>query len=511
MCLFCNDLLVGSGALDDFESEMAHIGFTHYRPINPSGGEPTRAICPQCDLELTLRNAVYEFPDTAHYVLLAPDYFYSPGDLAIAETVHSRLFLGGDYDLRQLAEEIVTGDQINRWRQVSSIFDVILAGSDDERGAEFQNLVKNYNQAYEEKGALGVYRLDPPRRDNDQITRIPQWVVSSFATIAIAWLTSSRALLTDHPIPTTEFDDFPEMVRFDQIPGPVQPYTGDTVTISLRRHLGLEPSAIRLYSRLSGQSRRLETDDARSLGLAEVIDSTPTGETGEMNEQETISSDQPVQIELAFHTELEVKLQTLASLLTVTSQQYGSDIQRVKTVMDRAKGPFPGAWTILRGDDTIGSSAALHAALVFDTLQDPTMSNRITDLADAGFETLHPDAQKDTNYEYERLFRVARDAISDGVAQNASRDELVDIVAGAVMKAAARTDESRYGEEAVKRERAEEFARLFVDDIYFGICDGEFYELRRHENELASGYNAAMRRREQQFFDEHSDDTSTDS
>ena len=330
--------------------------------------------------------------------------------------------------------------------------------------------------------------------------------------MAIAWLTSSRALLTDNPIPVTRFDEFPEMIRLEHLPAPVQRFTGDAVTVSLRSDLDERPYEVTIQSRLSNQTVGFDADDADVRLPAEASDTSDAtvGSNGPSSVWEPSVSESPVPVVTRLHTDLEVRLLALASLLTVTGQQHGADLQRVKTILDRAKQPFPGAGTALKGDEKQTYPSALHAAIVLDNLHYPTMSNRIDVLADAGFETLHPDPDRDTNHEYERLFRVARDALSDGLAQNAKRDELVDIVAGDIMKAAARSDESDFGEERVKREPAEAFAEQFVDKVYLEICDGDFYELRRHENHLASGYNAAIRRRQQAFWDEHSSDSNND-
>lgn len=518
VCLACHDLLEGSGSLADFESDSRYFGFTHYQPINPEGGEPSDAVCPQCEVEMTLRNSVYDTTrGKAQFVFLAPDYFFGPGDVEFARRVQEYVYLPGGFELQRLADAIVTGDQNRRSRQISDVFDTFGSDETAER-SEFANLVKSYNKAYRDDGALGVYRLEPPRRagedggGSDEITRVPNWFLSTFATLAIAWLTSSRALLTENPIPVTHFDEFPEMVRLEHLPGEVQRFSDDSVTISLLSDLSQTPEEITVRSRLRGQTVAADTDDAAQPRAAEALD--PRKETGIANgaavESQPTASESPVPVKVTMRTDFEVKLQQMASLITVTGQQHGADLQRVKTVLQRVKQPFPGAGTALKGDEIQAYPAALHAALVLDTIQHPTMSNRIDSLADAGFDTLHPDPDHDTNYEYERLFRVARDALSDGLAQNATRDELVDIVAGDVMKAAARADESDYGEERVKREPAETFAERFVDDVYLGICDGDFYELRRQENHLASGYNAAIRRREQAFWDEYSSDSDTD-
>jgi CRISPR type I-D-associated protein Csc3/Cas10d len=330
--------------------------------------------------------------------------------------------------------------------------------------------------------------------------------------IGLAWLTSSRALLTNTPIPATEFDDFADMVEFDFLPGAVQQHTDDRVTVSYLRDLQRVPEEKHIRSNLrEGEGSATPADDVDGSGRqTEAVSESPEeGSTREGVGSESNSPDRRRQrdgvIDVRLQTDLEVKLYKLASILEITRQQHGSEIQRIKSVLERAKQPFPGAGTVLRGDDTRSHPRALHAALVLDTILYPKMTNRIEALAEAGFDTLHPDAQTQSNYEYERLFRVARDAISDGLAQNADRDELVDVVAGDVMKAAARNDDSEYGEEDWKREPAEEFGKIFVDDIFHGICDGDFYELRRHENHLASGYNAAIRRQLDEFFDEHSE------
>lgn len=516
VCLVCHDLLEGSGSLSDFEADSMYFGFTHYRPVNPEDGEPSNTVCPQCQVELTLRSAVYDTADEgdAQFLFLAPDYFYGPGDVEFVRRVQEYVYLPGGFDLQRLASTIVTGDQNRRSRQIEQIFDIFGADGEEER-MEFNNLIKNYNRAYTDDGALGVYRLDAPRRAGDDgggtepITRVPNWFVSALATTVISWLTSSRALLTESPIPVIRFEEFPEMVRMEHLPGQVQWFSSDSVTVSLLQDLDDRPHEIAILSQLTGQTIESTADDADLIDPAEALESSedPLPPEARVNAAESVVSDSAVPVEIHLHTDLEVKLFALASLLTVTGQQHGSDVQRVKTVLERTKHPFPGAGTVLKGDEKQTYPAALHAALVLDTLQYPIMTNRIDKLADAGFQTLHPNTDRDTNHEYERLFRVARDALSDGLAKNATRDELVDIVSGDVMKAAARADESEYGEERVKRESAEEFANLFVDDVYHGICDGDFYELRRHENHLASGYNAAIRRRQQEFWDEHSSDT----
>lgn len=517
VCLRCNDVLVGSDSLDDFDSGSFYAGFSHHKPINPAGGEPTSVVCPQCALETTLRESVHDQSADPHYVFLAPDYFYAPGDVKIERRIREEVRVRSGYELLRLADRVLFGDTDDRSVLVKEIFDDFEESRSQGGGDDFGHLIKNYDVPYVSTGALGVFTFHPPRRDTgsrDPVTRIPRWVTSTLATIGLAWLTSSRALLTNTSIPATEFDDFADMIAFDFLPAAVQHHTEDSVTVSYLRDLPRTLDEVHLRSRVSGaEESRGAADDAdgtarpaeatlESNDKAQTQESNSgskqSGATGRRRQQDNV-------IDVRLQTDLEVKLYKLASILTITRQQHGSEIQRVKSVLERAKQPFPGAGIVLRGDDTQSHPRALHAALVLDTILYPTMTNRIESLAQAGFDTLHPDAKAQSNYEYERLFRIARDAISDGLAQNANREELVDIVAGDVMKAAARNEDSEYGEEDWKREAAEEFGAIFVNDIFHGICDGDFYELRRHENHLASGYNAAIRRQLQAFFDEHSD------
>lgn len=515
VCLQCNDVLVGSGRLSDFDNGSFYAGFSHHVPLNPAGGEPTSAVCPQCALETTLRESAHEQSPDTHYVFLAPDYFYAPGDVRIEQRIRREVYMGNGYELLQLAERVIFGDATDRSVLVEEIFQDFEEAQSENDDDDFRNLIKNYDATYQSEGVLGLFSFDPPRRDTgspDPVTRIPRWITSTMTAIGLAWLTSSRALLTNTPIPATEFDDFADMVEFDFLPGAVQRHTDDRVTVSCLRDLQRSPEEIHIRSNLRDEEGTATPADdvdgsdrqAEAMQESPEEDSTRDGIGSEPNSPDR-SRQQDGVIEVQLQTDLEVKLYKLASILEITRQQHGSEIQRIKSVLERAKQPFPGAGTVLRGDDTRSHPRALHAALVLDTIQYPEMTNRIEALAEAGFDTLHPDAQAQSNYEYERLFRVARDAISDGLAQNAGRDELIDVVAGDVMKAAARNDDSEYGEEDWKREPAEEFGKIFVGDIFHGICDGDFYELRRHENHLASGYNAAIRRRLDEFFDEHSE------
>lgn len=519
ICLLCNDLLIGDTSLSSFKSGQDTIGkslgFSHMKKIDASGGEPNAVICPICDLEMTLRNSVHDTDpqSSSQHLLVAPDYFYSPIDIQIEKTVRREIYDGGGGGLLRASKSLIGSDPSKRSGSMNSVLKILEQAEEQEA---FQNTIKNYDAAFNVKGAIGVYRLDPPRRTNDptkEITRVPRWYLASYFSVLFSWLTSSRALLTDTPIPSTEFDDFNEMIQFEGAPPPVQRFVGETVTIS--RLGGNEVWEEYEFSHLMKESG----DEAESQEGKIVERNREAGQVtltrqyleGDQDSQE--EHDTTTKYELRVNTGLAESLYKLSAFTYIGFRVHGFDVQRFASLLSDLQDPFVGASSLLKGNEQVGDYTALRAADILDTMVHQNMSNRLEELAEAGFEAARPNPDEDSNHEYERLFRVARDAISDGVTKNADREEIIDMVTGDVMKAAARarsknarnSRDEKYASERYTREPAEDFARIFVDDVFGGMCDGEFYELRRLENKLASGYNAAIRRYLQEWFDEHSD------
>lgn len=490
ICLTCTDQLVGeSNSLDDFEVTGSVVGrsltFTHFRTIDPANERGiTSSICPLCELEFTLRNAIQPTNDadeTSRYLFLAPDYFHSPVDIQLAKQFKRRLHDNGGAGFYTIATKLVGSTSGSRSEEVAAIHDELLRDQDS------RNTLLNYDGTYDDRGALGVFRLDPQSRPGREgtINRTSQWILNLFAATAMAWFTGSRVILSDAPIPATEFDEVTSMVTTEGAPAPIQRQLPTSSTISFLFHLGREPDQYDFRRRAADDAEMAEDsgDSGRSLHVA---------------------------------TDLGVSLYTMASLAYVTNRAHGIDFQRLTTVLDATRQPFPGASTVLKeaDDAPLEDYSALFAATVLDTLTNPSMSNSIKKLAEAGFEVVQPETatagENVSNHEYERLFRAAREALSDRLAHNASTEELVDIVSGVVMEAGSRTRKSnartdrdrQYADERYTREPAEEFAEIFVKDVYEDICDGDFYELRRQENSLASGYNAAIRRRQIEWFEE---------
>lgn len=483
LCLTCRDQLVGdTNAMKDYEVTGSVVGrsltFTHLRTLDPANQtEISSTVCPVCQLEFTLRNAVHgtNTDDDSRYLLLAPDYFHSPVDAAAARTLHNRLDTGDGGTLRRIAQTLVGKATGTRSEELEQIYEELV----DDR--DFGSYL-NYDSSYGDAGALGLFRFDPISRPNGNgdVNRTTQWALDLFAATAFAWLSGSRVILSDSPIPATSFDETRETVTVEGAPAPVERHLPTESSVSFLRHVDDGPDAYEVTRRAA--------DDA------------------------TGAEDTTVRLA----TDFGVSLYQLAATLYVTTRAHGLDFQRVTTVLDGFDEPFPGAGTVLKeaNDAPLADYSALFAATLLDTITHPDMTATMRRLAEAGFDVVPPDTSGDgdvSNYEYERLFRQARDALSDQLARSASRDDLVEIVTGVVMEAGARarrsqaTDETdeKYADERYTRESAEEFAEIFVDEVYGEICDGDFYELRRLENSLASGYNAAIRRRQEEFFAEH--------
>jgi len=501
VCLLCNDQLVGErDALKQFATSESQVGrsltFTHHKPVSPEVNNPDSVVCAMCNLEFTLRNATHS-TDTDRdglYLFTAPDYFHIPADVAISEALHEHLTTNSRSVARQAAA-IIAGQPDHR----SDAFDVVLDVLDNDV-EDFQQDILNYDSGYAGGNAVGVFRLDTPVRPSsgNELSRIPRWAVAVYTSTLFAWLTGSRVLLTDSPFPTTDFDEFNGTVSCEGVPGPVDRHLGTDLTVASLRDLG-GPDTHSLTRHFASY----ESGAVDVLYGADSVDDT-----------ETDTVDTPQTLEIT--TQLGAALYRQSALLYLTNRRYDNDLQRIKTLLERLPQPFPGAQTALTGrtGDLLTDPPGQFGARVLDTLTHPQMRNTFTELANAGFDIVSP-GKGASNYEYGRLFRTACESLSDSLTRNTTRDELVEIVAGNVMSDGRRARQnhgnSEYADEKYVREPAREFAHTFVDDVFYDICDGDFYELRRQENALAAGYNAAMREREQEFFESLNNEDNEDS
>jgi hypothetical protein len=527
MCLLCREELLGdSNSFSDYGTNTDEVGrsltFTHLRELAPSTGEAKSIVCPICQFEMNLRNAVHQTDTDSDsvYLLLAPDYFHSPVDLAVANRINSLLdsSVGSFVDL---ARQIITSDVSSRSEAAALFLDVF----ESDESEDFQRTIQNYDSSYTGANMLGLFRIDVPTRPGgaDPVSRTTFWTLARYIAHVLSWATGSRVLLSDSPFPATSFDEFDQMVATEGLPAPVERHLSATSTISSRSDLGQRPEEIHITQPQTTTSSRSDQsidqtaetgDDEQSLRATDPAQKTLTEMSIQdgrptMGQNDTSKADEkgkPTYELLSLQTDFGVELYRQSALLYVTQLLHDYDVQRVTTVLDALNDPFAGANSILKGNETSETFSAQFGALVLDTTTHPLMSETLQTLADYGFEVLSPESPRDAStYDYERLFRVACDALSDGFAERATREMMIQTVAGEVAKTGSRINQNRNTEydpsEGQLSDAALTFGEIFVDQIFYEICDGDYYQLRRLQNRLASGFNLAMRESQRNFFD----------
>jgi hypothetical protein len=382
---------------------------------------------------------------------------------------------------------------------------------ESDESEDFQRTIQNYDSSYTEGNILGLFRIDVPTRPGgaDPVNRTTFWTLARYIAHVLSWATGSRVLLSDSPFPSTSFDEFDQMVVTEGLPAPVERHLHSKSTISSRLDIGENPYEITITQPQSGKStdsnqsdpQATKTDDDEQLHrtpdsaqmtLTEVSTSIKTG-----NQDETTAPDEgnkPTQATVSLRTEFGVELYRQSALLYITQLLHDYDMQRVTTTLDALTDPFAGAGSILKGNETNETYSAQFAALVLDSTTHPIMTETLQTLADHGFEVLSPESPRDAStYDYERLFRVSCETLSDGFAERASREMMIQTIAGEVAKTGSRINQNRANgydpSEGQLSEEALAFGEVFVNKIFFDICDGDYYQLRRLQNRLASGFN----------------------
>lgn len=136
-------------------------------------------------------------------------------------------------------------------------------------------------------------------------------------------------------------------------------------------------------------------------------------------------------------------------------------------------------------------------------------SDTITELAELAFDVIRPDPTNDSPYAVERVFRESVKAVKDFGPVQPSRQDAVYTVAGRVGKI--RSDQvypvghekSNHG--GSFEERVERYAEFFVDEVLFGMFDGEPSKLKRRSNNLADGFYAATLRLQREQYNQSAD------
>lgn len=139
-------------------------------------------------------------------------------------------------------------------------------------------------------------------------------------------------------------------------------------------------------------------------------------------------------------------------------------------------------------------------------------SDTISELAKRAFDVIRPDPTNSKPYAVERVFRESVKAVKEFGPVQPSRQDAVDAVAGRVGKIRSEQvypvghEESEHG--GSFDERVEHYAEFFVDEVLFGMFDGEPSKLKRRSNNLADGFYAATLRLQRDYYQNESDDES---
>lgn len=138
-------------------------------------------------------------------------------------------------------------------------------------------------------------------------------------------------------------------------------------------------------------------------------------------------------------------------------------------------------------------------------------SDTISELAERAFDVIRPDPMNSRPYAVERVFRESVKAVKGFGPIRPSRQDAVYAVAGRVGKIRSEQvypvgyEDSEHG--GSFDERVEHYAEFFVDEVLFGMFNGEPSKLKRRSNNLADGFYAAtLRLQRDQYRNEQNDE-----
>lgn len=138
-------------------------------------------------------------------------------------------------------------------------------------------------------------------------------------------------------------------------------------------------------------------------------------------------------------------------------------------------------------------------------------SDIMDELARRAYDVARPTSFK--AYAVERVFRESVKAITEMSGARPSKDDAKLYVSGRIQKMVGRGEQLyRVSKEKSNaggtiEERAERYADYFVEEVLYGICDGNPSRLKRMSNNLSDGFYAATLRLRREESDEDSEQT----
>jgi|GEM_PF-572549 len=434
VCNICNRSTFGNKK--DMETKKSETGlrsgFSNFKKLGASKPE-NQILCKPCQVEFGLRNiSKSSSPKYRIFFHLIPDYFYTPESWSLAKEVVQRVG-NGKLQLERIAEKVTEEDFIESKDYLNNI------ASEDQGWDVLTSTISDF------KNNFGIQILEYQRNDSGAtLNDTSVHFLSIFTGILTAQISGSRTVISENPVHVRS-SNFKEMVKIDCGKSQVLGITGETISVN-----------------------------------------SPSGELKD----------------LGYNSELEAKLKAFASLI-----QLGYSIQRKDSMFAKylrvcRNNELPGSRLLKmisrhNGPENVGFHLE-EAEIVDQILGDTMIKNKLDHLSELGYRIAIPKSYK--AYAVERPFREAVKAVTK-TDNELGKEDYKNIVSGRLRKGLERTDQtfskSKDDLETDKGfgERVDDFADFFVEEIFFGLCDGKPGKIKRKSNNYADAYYSGILKR----------------
>jgi len=204
-------------------------------------------------------------------------------------------------------------------------------------------------------------------------------------------------------------------------------------------------------------------------------------------------------------SEIEDRLKALSSIIRIGYSIEMKDSLFAQHLRICRNNDLPGSYLLkkaLRSNDNESQVIGNHLndAYIIDlNFGDNMTKNKLDKLAELGFRVAIPKTYKP--YAVERPFRESVKAITKIGIDDLGEEDYKNLVAGRLRKGLERGSQTfskskeDLGTEKGWGERIDEFAEYFVEEIFYGICDGNPGKLKRKSNNMADAYYSGVLKR----------------